>query len=286
MFGLATMGLLLLRPRALQGWSDHPELWLLALAAGITNMAFNWAVTTGDVVRVVLLFYLMPAWAVLFAWWLLGEKPTLRHAGQLALAMAGVALVVAPDTWLTKLPWSSVTAPVAVAVQSTDTSALAGFSLADVLAVAGGAGFALTNVLLRRLHAAPDDARALAMFGGGVSTALLVAVLATTMGWLPGLPPLAGSWLLIIAVMALLFLAGNYALQYGAARLAAGTTALVMLSEVLFASSSSALLGQTHLTGTIVVGGIFIMLGALLATRDDANAPTPSAAQTHSTSAS
>ena len=31
-------------------------------------MAFNWAVTVGDVVRVVLLFYLMPAWSVLLAW--------------------------------------------------------------------------------------------------------------------------------------------------------------------------------------------------------------------------
>ena len=37
------------------------------LAAGTTNATFNWAVTLGDVVRVVLLFYLMPLWAVLLA---------------------------------------------------------------------------------------------------------------------------------------------------------------------------------------------------------------------------
>ena len=29
------------------------------------------AYAVGDVVRVVLLFYTMPAWSVLFAWWLL-----------------------------------------------------------------------------------------------------------------------------------------------------------------------------------------------------------------------
>jgi drug/metabolite transporter (DMT)-like permease len=34
---------------------------------------FNWAVTIGDVGRVVLLFYLMPAWAALFARLVLGE---------------------------------------------------------------------------------------------------------------------------------------------------------------------------------------------------------------------
>jgi drug/metabolite transporter (DMT)-like permease len=273
MFGLATIGLLLLRPRALHGWAAHPQLWWLALAAGITNMAFNWAVTTGDVVRVVLLFYLMPAWAVLLAWWLLDEKPTLRHLGQLALAMAGVALVVAPASFLPLALGGSDTATPTTA-SPTGLAITSGFSIADALAVIGGAGFALTNVLLRRLHAAPDDARAFAMFGGGVSTALIAAAGATAAGLLPGLPPLAWGWLAIIAVMALLFLAGNYALQYGAARLAAGTTALVMLSEVLFASSSSAWLGQTQLTGTMIAGGFCIMMGALLATRTDAVSTT------------
>ena len=44
-----------------------PALWVLVLASGATNAAFNWAVVIGDVVRVVLLFYLMPLWAVLLA---------------------------------------------------------------------------------------------------------------------------------------------------------------------------------------------------------------------------
>jgi EamA domain-containing membrane protein RarD len=45
----------------------HRPLLIIALASGTTNATFNWAVTLGDVVRVVLLFYLMPVWAVLFA---------------------------------------------------------------------------------------------------------------------------------------------------------------------------------------------------------------------------
>ena len=35
--------------------------------SGLTNVCFNWAVAVGDVVRVVLLFYLMPAWVVVLA---------------------------------------------------------------------------------------------------------------------------------------------------------------------------------------------------------------------------
>ena len=42
-----------------------PSLWLIMAAAGTTNTFFNWGVSTGDVVRVVLLFYLSPIWASL-----------------------------------------------------------------------------------------------------------------------------------------------------------------------------------------------------------------------------
>ncbi|MCM2252223.1 MAG: DMT family transporter, partial [Ramlibacter sp.] len=86
--------LIALRPRVWGGFRGHPLLWLLAAAAGLTNVGFNWAVTVGDVVRVVLLFYLMPAWTVVLAWPMLGEKPTLLSLLRLAMAMAGVAIVL------------------------------------------------------------------------------------------------------------------------------------------------------------------------------------------------
>ena len=50
-------GLLVFYRGSLKGFIAHPQLWLLALASGMTNVGFNWAVTVGDVVRVVLLFY-------------------------------------------------------------------------------------------------------------------------------------------------------------------------------------------------------------------------------------
>ena len=76
MFALIATAMLLLRPAARQRLLRTPGLWLLMLTAGMTNVAFNWAITIGDVVRVVLLFYLMPAWAVLLAWRFLGERPS------------------------------------------------------------------------------------------------------------------------------------------------------------------------------------------------------------------
>ena len=242
-FGVVWLGVRVWRPQALHGALTSGGLWLLALAAGFTNVGFNWAVTTGDVVRVVLLFYLMPAWVVLLAWPLLGERPRLGALLRLALALAGVLLVLkTPDS-----PW-----PVPE-------------SLADWLALTAGFCFALTNILLRRLHTSTDAARMLAMFAGGAVVALLVAWLGGLGGWVEWPPAPRADWLLWAGGLGVAFLVGNMALQFGAARLPANTSSLVMLSEVVFASLSAVWLGATQLETRTLLGGALIVLAALMA---------------------
>ena len=250
MYVLAVAVLLALRPQALALARRHPALWLLALATGLTNVCFNWAVTVGDVVRVVLLFYLMPAWSVLLAWRVLGEVPTRMALARLVLAFAGVALVVLPAG----TGWAQL------------SQRGAGLSGADALALLGGFTFALVNVMLRRLHRVPGEARMLAMFGGGALMATLGAGAGMVAGVVAAPPALAPAWAAVALGLTLAFLLGNYALQYGAARLAAGTTALVMLSEVLFASASSWWLDAAALAPRTLAGGALIVLAALLAT--------------------
>jgi drug/metabolite transporter (DMT)-like permease len=237
LFSLAC--LLAVRPQALRGWSRQPGLWLLAAAAGLTNVGFNWAVTVGDVVRVVLLFYLMPAWSVLLAWWLLDERPHGAAIVRLVLALAGVAIVLDAGSGF---PWPR--------------------DLTDALAIAGGFSFALTNVLLRRLSGATAASRVLAMFGGGAVLAAAVAAFGVAQGVVAPPPPPDAGWLLLGGALALAFLAGNLGLQYGAARLAAHTTALVMLSEVVFASLSSVALGAAEPSARVWLGGLLIVAAA------------------------
>jgi drug/metabolite transporter (DMT)-like permease len=255
-YGTATLGVLAWRPQAWRGLLAHPALWLLAAAAGLTNVGFNWAVTVGDVVRVVLLFYLMPAWSVLIAWAVLGEKPSAGSLFRLALALAGVVIVL-------KSPGSPWPVPQ---------------SAADWLALAGGMSFAFTNTLLRKLGATPSEGRMLAMFGGGALMAAAAAL--AGMAWQIVPAPVfhqAGPAGLGIAVaLCLAFLASNWALQYGASRLAASTTAIVMLTEILFASASAALLGAAVFNTRTLLGGGLIVLAALLA----ALAPEPAPAGT------
>ena len=208
-FTLAVVGLLLARPGVFTRTRAYPALWLLALSSGLTNVAFNWAVTVGDVVRVVL-------------------------------------VMVPADTSLQRL--------------------VGHLSGADLLALAGGFCFALTSVTLRRLHRVPSESRMLAMFGGGALMATASACTGLLVGFVPALPAPATSWVVLALLLAAAFLLTNYALQFGAARLAAGTTALIMLSEVVFASVSSVLLAGTVLDARTVLGGSLIVSAALLAT--------------------
>ena len=251
-FALACAALLLVRPGALGELARTPVLWVLMFAAGTTNACFNWAVTIGDVVRVVLLFYLMPLWALLLGRLLLGERLGPGAALRTALALAGAAVVLWPEHGLGKLA----------------------LGLADVLGLVGGFSFALNNVMLRREAARSGPARALAMFAGGmgvaVALALLLPALSTTPVPLPPAP--AAGWIAAIALLALWLLGSNLALQYGASRLRAQTTAVIMLSEVFFATASALALGAGRLDARSALGGALILGAAALAARSEASA--------------
>ena len=119
--------------------------------------------------------------------------------------------------------------------------------------------------MLRREAARPAEGRALAMFAGG---ALVAGTLATTLavgGRVPWPPVPAPGWLAIALVLAVLFLASNLTLQFGAARLPANVTSVVMLCEVLFASVSALALGGGRLSAPLATGGALIVGAAVLA---------------------
>jgi hypothetical protein len=177
-----------------------PMLWLLGLAAGFTNVGFNWAVTQGDVVRVVLLFYLMP----------LERAAGLAAAGRAAHRRRARG-------WRWRWPawwWCSRR-------RARDWPCRS--SLPDWLALAGGFSFAVTNILLRHLHArAGRIARAGDVLrlrrAGGVARRWSAPALGAFASPLPATPGWLG-WAVLLGSAG--FVVGNVCLQYGAARLAA-----------------------------------------------------------------
>lgn len=257
MYCIALLVVLTFKPQAWRGLVQHPQLLLLLLASGLTNVGFNWAVSISDVVRVLILFYLMPAWAVLLAWLLLHERPTRNAVLRLLLAFIGVMVVLLPASLF------SDTLP---KLQASNLH----FSFADALALMGGFCFALTNVLLKRLVDTPSEARMFAMFSGGALLALCAGTIGMTQGWVNAMPIISNSWVWLAAGLSLAFLVGNLALQYGASRLRSSTTSIVMLTEVIFGSLSAIALGAAVLDARTLLGGGLIGLAAVLAAFDNA----------------
>lgn len=232
------------RPSALRQFLRHPALWLIFVGSGVTNATFNWSVSIGDVVRVVLLFYLMPLWSLLLARVILKERLTRSAIVRVAMALAGAALVLSEG--------------------GGHAGGARGGLLADALAVLGGFAFALNNVMLKREAAQPEQARALAMFLGGAMVAGVTAAVASAAGSAGVHWPVASSaWVLPAIGLAFVFMASNLCLQYGAARLSAAATAVVMPCEVLFAALTSVWWGGATLHASVLAGGALILAATL-----------------------
>ena len=244
-YTLSAVAIVAWRPGALRQVLTQPALWLIFLASGATNATFNWSVSIGDVVRVVLLFYLMPLWSLLLARVILHERLTASAIARVAMALVGAALVLSrghgPDAGNAATPL-----------------------LPDVLALLGGFAFALNNVMLKRAAARPDEGRALAMFLGGVVVAGVTAA-SLSAGGAAGVdwPVASTTWLLPALGLAIAFMVSNLCLQYGAARLKASVTAVVMPCEVLFAALTSVWWGGATLHAGVLAGGALILAATL-----------------------
>ncbi len=239
-YGFSFLVISLVRVVALKELLATPALWWIMLASGLTNASFNTAVATGDVVRVVLLFYLMPIWSVLLAGPLLGEHMTRRSLLRVAAGLAGAMLVLYQ-------PGAGMPVP---------------RSLVEVAAVVGGAAFALNNVLLRKYGQASEISRTLAMFAGGSLLAAVAAAVLSAGGliaWPSVLHSHAQSLAPTLLLWGVLFLLANTALQYGVVRVPANITAVVMLSEILVASASAWLLGSSEIRLQDIAGGLLII---------------------------
>nr|WP_255592458.1 DMT family transporter [Bordetella sp. BOR01] len=119
------------RPLAMTPWK-LTVLTALTQTAGF-QVLVQIALVTGGVGKVSLLAYTMPFWVVVFAWALLGEKPTARHGTGFALAAAGLVCFLEP--------WGGM-----------------GDAIAVLLALVGGLCWGLGTVLSKRMfdRHAPD----------------------------------------------------------------------------------------------------------------------------------
>ncbi len=230
-----------------QGVPQRRLLVLLALASGWTNIAFILAVLEGNVVRVMLLFFLSPLWTVLLARLLLAER--LNRAARLTvlLALSG-SLTMLWEPGL-GLPWPR--------------------DGADWLALSSGFAFALSNVLVRRLQAVPVPLKAVVAWWGVVGLAFLLILAG-------GVPvpavafPVWGAAALIgmlgIVVMTL-------AVVYGVTHMPAHRSAVILLFELVAGAASAQWLTDEVVQPREWLGGALIVAAAWFSARASLNTP-------------
>jgi drug/metabolite transporter (DMT)-like permease len=217
-------------------------LLVLALAAGWCNVAFILAVLEGTVVRVLLLFYLSPIWAVLMAWLFLGERLSVQARGVFALAIVG-ALIMLWDPAI-GMPWPS--------------------GSGDWLAVSSGFAFALSNVVTRQLQQVSVQIKTLTSWTGVmfIAPAMLLA------GGALVLPEVSLSvWLGAAALGWFGIVIMTFAVQYGVTHMPVHRSAVILLFELIAGAVSANLLTDEVVRPLEWLGGALIITAAYLAAR-------------------
>jgi drug/metabolite transporter (DMT)-like permease len=237
------------RERAL--WLRDKRLLLaLVVLGGWGNASFVSALVLGDVVRVMLLFYLAPVWSVLGGRLFLGESVSLRRAGAVTLALIGAFLVVGG--------FSVFDAPL---------------SAADVLALTSGMGFAGNNIASRAAQTMPTATKTVSLCLGCALAALLMMAAGTGVS-VPALPSagvIAG--LLAYSLLGLALVIVTW--QWSVTRLEAGRSGVLAIAELLVAMLTATLIGDETLLPREWLGAALIVAAAVLEATDTTESVRP-----------
>lgn len=223
-------------------WAGQPAALVgLALASGWCNTAFILAVLDGEVVRVLLLFYLSPVWAVLLAWLILRERPPAIAWLTLSLAIGG-ALVILWDPKL-GVPWPQ--------------------DHADLLALSSGMAFALSNVLVRKAATASIGFKTVASWLGVVALAAMGILLHQGAAPVWNAPAVTVAVVLGVCGMALM----SVCLVYGVTHLPVHRSSVILLFEVVAGAASAQWLAGETLDAREWLGGGLVLAAAWVAGR-------------------
>ena len=216
-------------------------LFIIATANGWLNVAFILAVIDGNVVRVILLFYLSPVWSTLLGWLILKEQISSWSVATLVVAMTG-AMTMLWDPQL-GFPWPQ--------------------HYTDWLAITAGIGFSISNVSVRKLQQVSIGSKTVAAWVGVTIVSLVWIVLGDVP--VPDVSNTVWSWTLFIGTVLIIVM--TLSVQYGVTHLPVYQSAVILLFELVAAALSAQWLSDEVTTGKEWLGGSMIMLAGYLSAR-------------------
>ena len=247
--GLAAIFIAYLLPLLGIGWWYGKALWqvrrhwlwltVLGFASGWSNVGYVLGVLEGEVMRVLLLFYLAPLWTVLLAWVFLRERLSTLGWWVIVLSLGGAMVML----WQ---PQAGLPLPA---------------NVAEWLGLSAGMTFALSVVAGRHLGDAVSD------WVKTVAVWLGVAVL-TGVGLLFYPQQITGmvyswdaAWLLLGLAVAIALV--TYAVQYGVARIPASQSSVIFLFELVVAAIAAYWLTHERMVLNEWIGAAMILTASL-----------------------
>ena len=235
LFGLLVMGSIWRELRAAGWWGIA-----LMLSSGWTNFGYVLAILDGEVMRVLLLFYLAPLWTVIFARWMLNEKLNRYGYGIIALSLGGAMIMLWNPEHGLPIPQNR----------------------AEWIGLSAGMGFAMLNVLVRRTqHLSVNFKSASVWLGTVLLTGAWLLYQDNLMSQVQSIS-LNAWWML--ALIGLVLCATGIIVQYGLTNLPANQAIVLFLSELVFAAVSSYFLAGEAMGLREIVGAVLIVSASLL----------------------
>lgn len=216
---------------------------LLIFSAGWTNFGYVQAIIEGEVMRVLLLFYLAPLWTVFFAHFLLGERLNRYGFAVIFLSLSGAMVMLWQPSLGLPLPQNR----------------------AEWIGLSAGMSFAVTNVIVRHTqHLSVAFKSATVWLGTVVLTGLMLLYNGGLSTQLPGIS--FDSWWLL-ALIGLVLCATSFAVQFGLTHLPANQAIVLLLFELLFAAVAAYFLAGEKMGLQELTGAVLIVSASLLSGR-------------------
>ena len=239
-YGVALVAGIAIFPRAAASLVRTPMTAIVMGAAiGWSNLGYVIAVLEGEVMRVLLLFYLAPLWTVPIARVVLKEKADATGLAVMALAFAGAMVML----WKPEigLPWPQ--------------------ARAEWLGLAAGFLFALGNVLVRRLQDMGDAAKSMVIWVGvAVASAAHLPWSGVDSG---EAARIAWDHAGLVAAIAAVLVAMSLLFQYGLTRMPANRAIVILLFELVVAAIAAWWLAGETMRAQDWAGGALIVAASI-----------------------
>ncbi|MDI1362452.1 DMT family transporter [Methylotenera sp.] len=218
-------------------------LWL-SLTAGWTNLAYVLAVIDGEVMRVMLLFYLSPLWTLILAHFWLKERIDKRGLMIMALSLTGAFIM------LSDLTGKSSAWPLPR-------------NTAEWFALTSGIAFAISNVITRKSTHLTIRSKSFAVWAGVFLIAILAMPFVNETIPSPSFFSLNDG--LVILAIALSLIAATLLTQYGITQMPATRASVLFLFELVVAAITSYFLAHETMEINEWIGGSLIAAASIFA---------------------